>query len=218
VLIVKRRGRSGLRSELAEQWKWRLPFPLWVLILLAPAAIILVAIAIAQGLGAPAGEWNDPGQLYLASPVFLYVVILGGPLGEEFGWRGFALPHLERRIHPTAAVVLLGLIWGLWHLPLFWIEGTVQQLTPAYGVSRSDHRDVCDLRMAVEQDQKPPRGDRHSCRHQHHGRSAARSSRHSRFPDSTVDGHFYRSGDRPGPRGLDQRPPRLPPKQLPVTL
>jgi uncharacterized protein len=130
VLIVKRRGRSGLRSELAEQWKWRLPSPLWVLILLAPAVIVLLAIAIAQGLGAPAGEWNDPSQLYLAVPVFLYVVVLGGPLGEEFGWRGFALPHLERRIHPTAAVVLLGLIWGLWHLPLFWIEGTVQQLTP----------------------------------------------------------------------------------------
>jgi uncharacterized protein len=130
VLILARNGRAGLRSELGEQWRWRLPFPLWVLILLAPAAIILVAIGIAQGLGAPAGEWNDPGQLYLAIPVFLYVVILGGPLGEEFGWRGFALPHLERRIHPTAAVVLLGLIWGLWHLPLFWIEGTVQQLTP----------------------------------------------------------------------------------------
>lgn len=130
MLIVVRRGRAGLRSEIAQQWKWRLPAPLWVLILLAPAVIVLMAIAIAQGLGAPPGEWNDPGQLYLTVPVFLYVVVFGGPLGEEFGWRGFALPHLERRIHPTAAVVLLGLIWGLWHLPLFWIEGTVQQLTP----------------------------------------------------------------------------------------
>lgn len=130
VLILARNGRAGLRSELSEQWKWRLPFPLWVLILVAPAAIILVAVGIARGLGAPAGEWNDPGQLYLVVPVFLYVVILGGPLGEEFGWRGYALPRLERHIYPTAAVVLLGLIWGLWHLPLFWIEGTVQQLTP----------------------------------------------------------------------------------------
>lgn len=130
VLILGRNGRAGLRFELAKQWKWRLSFPVWVLILFAPAVIVLAAIVIAQGLGAPAGEWNDPGQLYLVVPVFLYVVILGGPLGEEFGWRGFALPHLERRIHPTAAVVLLGLIWGLWHLPLFWIEGTVQQLTP----------------------------------------------------------------------------------------
>ncbi|HSJ34383.1 MAG TPA: CPBP family intramembrane glutamic endopeptidase [Acidimicrobiia bacterium] len=127
---MARRGPAGLRAELAKQWKWRLPFPLWVLVLLAPAAIILIAVAIAQGLGAPVGEWNDPAQLYLTIPVFLYVVVLGGPLGEEFGWRGFALPRLEQRLHPIAAVILLGLIWGLWHLPLFCIEGTVQQLTP----------------------------------------------------------------------------------------
>lgn len=130
VLIVARRGRAGLRSELAEQWKWRLPFTMWALILFAPAVIVLAAIVVAQAFGAPAGQWNDPGQLFLILPVFLYVVILGGPLGEEFGWRGFALPRLERCIHPTAAVVLLGLMWGLWHLPLFWIEGTVQQQIP----------------------------------------------------------------------------------------
>lgn len=130
LVIVARRGRAGLRSEFAQQWKWRLPFRLWTLILFGPAVIVLIAIAIAQVLGAPAGQWNDPGQLFLIPPVFAYVVILGGPLGEEFGWRGFALPRMERHIHPTAAVVLLGLIWGLWHLPLFWIEGTVQQQIP----------------------------------------------------------------------------------------
>lgn len=130
MLIAARRGRTGLRSELAQQWKWRLPFTLWALILFGPALIILTAIAIAQALGAPAGQWNDPGQLYLILPVFAYVVVLGGPLGEEFGWRGFALPRLERHIRPAAAVLLLGLVWGLWHLPLFWIEGTVQQQVP----------------------------------------------------------------------------------------
>ncbi len=130
LLIVARRGRTGLRLELAEQWNWRLPVALWALILFGPAVIVVAAIVVAQALGAPAGEWNDPGQLYLILPVFLYVVVLGGPLGEEFGWRGFALPRLEQRLHPTAAVVVLGLVWGLWHLPLFWIEGTVQQQMP----------------------------------------------------------------------------------------
>lgn len=130
LLIVLSRGRSGLRSELAAQWRWRLPFFSWALILFGPTLIVLAAIVIAQALGAPGGQWNDPGQLFLILPVFAYVVILGGPLGEEFGWRGFALPRLEQHIHPTAAVVLLGLMWGLWHLPLFWIEGTVQQQVP----------------------------------------------------------------------------------------
>jgi hypothetical protein len=130
LVIVGRRGLPGLRLELAEQWQWRLPVMLWALILFAPALIVVTAIVIAGALGATAGQWNDPGQLFLILPVFLYVVILGGPLGEEFGWRGFALPHLEQRIHPAAAVILLGVVWGLWHLPLFWIEGTVQQQTP----------------------------------------------------------------------------------------
>lgn len=130
VLIGARRGWTGLRSELAKQWRWRFPFTLWALILFAPAVIVLIAIVIAQGLGAPNGQWNDAEQLLLILPVFLYVVTFGGPLGEEFGWRGFALPHLEQRVNPTAAVVLLGLIWGLWHLPLFWIEGTIQQQIP----------------------------------------------------------------------------------------
>jgi len=130
LLIVARHGTTGLRSELAAQWKWHLPLPLWALILFGPAAIVLAAIVVAQALGAPPGQWHDPGQLFLVLPVFAYVVILGGPLGEEFGWRGFALPRLERHLHPTAAVVLIGLMWALWHLPLFWIEGTVQQQMP----------------------------------------------------------------------------------------
>jgi membrane protease YdiL (CAAX protease family) len=93
------------------------------------AALVIVGRRGLPGLRLELAEqWQ--WRLFLILPVFLYVVILGGPLGEEFGWRGFALPHLEQRIHPAAAVILLGVVWGLWHLPLFWIEGTVQQQTP----------------------------------------------------------------------------------------
>jgi membrane protease YdiL (CAAX protease family) len=44
-----------------------------------------------------------------------------GPLGEEFGWRGFALPCLLRMRPPLAAALLLGVVWGFWHLPAFFI-------------------------------------------------------------------------------------------------
>lgn len=93
-VVIAHRGRSGLRTELLRQWKWRIHIGLWLAIVLGPAAIVLSAIGIAQIPGAPPGEWNDPAQLYLAIPVFLYVAVFGGPLGEEFGWRGFALPNL----------------------------------------------------------------------------------------------------------------------------
>lgn len=42
----------------------------------------------------------------------------GGPLGEEAGWRGYALPRLQRQFHPVAAALLLGFLWANWHLPL----------------------------------------------------------------------------------------------------
>jgi uncharacterized protein len=52
--------------------------------------------------------------------LFVYVFFLGGPLGEEPGWRGFALPRLQRRYGPLVGSLILGPIWAFWHLPLFW--------------------------------------------------------------------------------------------------
>jgi len=49
---------------------------------------------------------------------FAHNALLGGPLGEEIGWRGFLLPSLLKRNGPIAASLILGLIWGLWHLPI----------------------------------------------------------------------------------------------------
>jgi hypothetical protein len=58
------------------------------------------------------------------------VLLLGGPLGEEFGWRGYALPVLQDRLGWRAASLGLGLVWGVWHLPLFFIDGTAQAHIP----------------------------------------------------------------------------------------
>ena len=129
-MLVGLHGRAAVRRDAARHWKWRLGARAWVLITHAPVVIVVVAIGLARAAGAPAAQWNDPGQWYLAVPVLAYVAVFGGPLGEELGWRAFALPRLQEQMHPVVAVTLLGLAWGLWHLPLFWIEGTVQQQTP----------------------------------------------------------------------------------------
>jgi membrane protease YdiL (CAAX protease family) len=59
--------------------------------------------------------------------VFFYILFLGGPLGEEFGWRGFALNRLLSIYNPFTSSIILGIIWSIWHLPLFFIKDSAQQ-------------------------------------------------------------------------------------------
>ncbi|MGB4118105.1 MAG: CPBP family intramembrane glutamic endopeptidase [Polaromonas sp.] len=49
------------------------------------------------------------------------VFMVGDPLGEELGWRGFALPAMQARLGWRAASLVLGAVWGVWYLPLFFI-------------------------------------------------------------------------------------------------
>lgn len=58
-------------------------------------------------------------MILLSPTVYDSSTLLGGPLGEEFGWRGYALPKLEARFGATAGCFVLGLLWAGWHLPLF---------------------------------------------------------------------------------------------------
>ena len=61
---------------------------------------------------------------YMFFPIFISMIIGGGI--EEPGWRGIALPELEKRFNSFKASLILGIIWSLWHLPLFLLEGTSQ--------------------------------------------------------------------------------------------
>jgi uncharacterized protein len=63
--------------------------------------------------------WPTDSELFL-------VFLVGGPLGEELGWRGYALPTMQERMGWRSAGLVLGFIWGVWHLPLFFIAGSSQ--------------------------------------------------------------------------------------------
>ena len=64
---------------------------------------------------------------------FVYILIFMGPLGEEAGWRGFALKKMLGYLSPLKAAVLLGITWSFWHLPLFFINGTTQNALTSFG-------------------------------------------------------------------------------------
>ncbi len=126
-------GRPGVRDLAGRMLRWRVPARWWLFALGSPLLLLgvaLVVLAAAPGLpdltdfGRMAGlpEW---GVLFVWA---MFVVVNG--LGEEVGWRGYALPLLRRRHGRLAASLLLVPIWAGWHLPLFFLLQSYRDLGP----------------------------------------------------------------------------------------
>jgi len=74
-------------------------------------------------------------KIYEIPIVFTVILLVMGPLGEEIGWRGYLLPKLSKNHHIIKASLILGCIWALWHLPLFFIPQTLQnEFVKTYGI------------------------------------------------------------------------------------
>lgn len=110
-------GRDGTRAFLRRLFLWRIGARWYVLALVGlPALGLVVGLPFRDG-SERFTEWSPSGIVtYLATLSFL--VVLGGGQ-EEPGWRGFALPRMQERLGPLRASVVLGILWGLWHLPVF---------------------------------------------------------------------------------------------------
>ena len=110
---------AGYRRELGHVFGRFRAAPRWILVaLLLPFPIHLVANLVERALGGHPSQW-----LYLPVEPERVVAMVVFPLGEEFGWRGFAYPRLAERHGPVVGSLILGAFWGLWHLGMMFLPG-----------------------------------------------------------------------------------------------
>jgi hypothetical protein len=118
-LVWRHLGTQGLRSYYKRATMWRMPAPWWVLLVVGVPAIVYTGALFAG----TATEFDFAPWYSVFGVLALTMVI--GPI-EEFGWRGLALPLLQRRHTPLVSALILGAFWGLWHAPAFLMSGTKQ--------------------------------------------------------------------------------------------
>ena len=115
VLVFVLREEGGVRRLFGGWAKWRVG-PWWYLAAVSPVALMFALAGLYLLIGGtppgPEGQFSLPSLIGLA-----VTVIFTGATGEELGWRGFALPRLQGRFSALTSSLLIGLWWGLWHVP-----------------------------------------------------------------------------------------------------
>jgi uncharacterized protein len=108
-------GVSRLRGRIRQ---WKAGWVWYLVILFGIPALLIIGILVQPGV---VDGFKGITPAVVVSYLFSFVIVAfgGGPLGEEPGWRGFALPRLQSAQGPLKGTLLLGLIWTCWHLPDF---------------------------------------------------------------------------------------------------
>ena len=120
VLVVRHYGIRGLGRFFRRLTLWRMSATWWLLLLVGMPAVFYAGAAIKGTLGDPFpfAPW------YSVLPALIPALLIG-PI-EELGWRGIALPLLQRRFAPLWASLILGVVVAVWHTPAFFLSGTKQ--------------------------------------------------------------------------------------------
>ncbi len=148
VLLTWRRGRrravpGSVLAAQRELWRtllrWRVAPVWWLVCAAGPLVLWAGALGLHAALGGTLTWYADPGHpsmptnpwewVFAVAVVFAYVLVFS-VIGEELGWRGYALPRLLDRWDALTASVILGVLWAAWHAPLFLTPGLLQSRVP----------------------------------------------------------------------------------------
>jgi membrane protease YdiL (CAAX protease family) len=118
-------GAAGVRRLLGRIVLWRVGVQWYLFAIPGIFVISLLGTIVLPGALA---SYHAPSTGFLLNiPLIFVVSFLIGPLFEEVGWRGFALPRMQRLQGPLIGSLLLGLLWACWHLPLFLVPDFASQ-------------------------------------------------------------------------------------------
>ncbi len=121
IVVWASEGKDGLRRIAHRIGMWRVP-TLWWAIALSPLAFGLLVVVALNTVTGSAISLSDFGAIHFLPPLgagalLLWLLTFG--IGEEIGWRGFALPRLQSGRSALSATLILAVFWALWHLPFF---------------------------------------------------------------------------------------------------
>jgi len=129
-MVSRTSGLTGLGGFLRQALRWRVGIKWYAAALVAPIVIQTTILGIHVLKGGTVPNLFDSSR-WLATPLtFIIVLLIGGPSGEEFGWRGFLLPRVQPILGMLKASVAIGVVSAIWHLPLFLIPITAQSHVP----------------------------------------------------------------------------------------
>ncbi len=130
VLTFRTSGKAGAKSLWKRGWQFNFK-KIWLIptILLVPfSALLTLGILTLLDILI---MWEASLPAAMIVPIGLLIWLIGA-YPEEYGWRGYALPRLLKKFNPLAASLILGAVWGIWHLPLHFIPTTTQFVIPVW--------------------------------------------------------------------------------------
>lgn len=120
IVLAASEGRASLRPFFARYVQWRAGIIWWLIVLFGVLVALTLVATLVVGAQVLSAFFANIGPVLVTYLITLIVGVILGPLWEEPGWRGFALPRLQERHGPLFGTLILGVLWAFWHAPGYW--------------------------------------------------------------------------------------------------